>query len=161
MSSLRRIPLLVVLAVLLAATGVAATFVTPPTLHTAQRPVGVYQRRINCALLHRSLECVAGRISFFNTANAARKLSVSVVSDLGRTWTGTIELAAHAGQVVQPKVVDAPASHRSKSGRVTTVAVNYASPCRSAAAAWSQMRFRATRRCRASLKVSRVGTRGL
>jgi hypothetical protein len=66
-----------------------------------------------------------GRISFFNTADAARKLNVSVVSDVGKTWTGTIELAAHAGQVVQPKVLDAPVTQRSKSGRVTTVAANY------------------------------------
>ena len=66
-----------------------------------------------------------GRISFFNTASASRTLSVSVVSNLGTTWSGTVELAAHAGQIVQPRLVDAPATHRTKSGHVSTVTTSY------------------------------------
>jgi hypothetical protein len=126
MSSLRRIPLLVVLAVLLAVTGVATTLHHPTNPSTLPNGLSVSVNAESTALYCTGLSSgSAGRVSFFNTANAARSLNVSVVSDLGRTWTGTIELAAHAGEVVQPKEVDAPVTHRSKSGHVTTVAVNY------------------------------------
>jgi Family of unknown function (DUF5719) len=126
MSSLRRIPLLVVLAVLLAGTGVATTLHHPTNPSTLPNGLSVSLNAESTALYCTGLSSASsGRVSFFNTANSARSLSVSVVSDVGRTWTGTIELAAHAGQVVQPSVVDAPVTHRSKSGRVTTVAVSY------------------------------------
>jgi hypothetical protein len=126
MSSWRRIPLLAVLALLLAVTGVATTLRHPTNPSVLPNGLSVAVNAESTALYCTGLSSASpGRISFFNTANSTRRLSVSVVSDLGRTWTGTIELAAHAGQVVQPKDVDAPVTHRSKSGRVTTVAVNY------------------------------------
>lgn len=126
MSSLRRVPLLAVLTVLLAATGVATT------LHHAANPsalpngLSVASSAESTALYCTGLSSASpGRISFFNTASAPRSLSVTVVSDRGKTWSGTVELAAHAGQVVQPRIVDAPATHRSKAGRVTTAPVSY------------------------------------
>jgi hypothetical protein len=126
MSSLRRVPLLVVLAILLVATGVATTLHHPINPSTLPNGLSASSSAESTALYCTGLSSSSpGRISFFNTANTARSLNVSVVSDLGKSWTGTIELAAHAGQVVQPKVVDAPVTHRSKSGRITTVAVNY------------------------------------
>ncbi len=126
MSSLRRVPLLVVLAALLAATGVA-TLHHPTNPSSLPNGLSASMNAESTALYCTGLSSASpGRISFFNTANAARSLSVVVVSDLGTKWSGTIELAAHAGQVVQPRVVDAPATHSSKSGRVTTVAVSYA-----------------------------------
>jgi hypothetical protein len=118
--------LLAVLALLLAATGVVTTLHHPTNPSTLPNGLSASRNAESTALYCTGLSSASpGRISFFNTANTARSLSVSVVSDLGKSWTGTIELAAHAGQVVQPKVVDAPVTHRSKSGRVTTVAVNY------------------------------------
>ena len=127
MSSRRRVPLLVVLAVLLAVTGVATTLRHPTNPSVLPNGLAVSLNAESTALYCTGLSSASpGRVSFFNTANAARRLSVSVVSDLGTSWSGTIELAAHAGQVVQPKVLDAPATHRSKSGHVTSVAVNYA-----------------------------------
>jgi hypothetical protein len=126
MSSRRRVPLLAVLAVLLAVTGVATTLRHPTNPSALPNGLSVAVNAESTALYCTGLSSASpGRISFFNTASSTRRLNVSVVSDLGRTWTGTIELAAHAGQVVQPKDVDAPLTHHSKSGRVTTVAVNY------------------------------------
>jgi Family of unknown function (DUF5719) len=126
MSSLRRIPLLVVLAVLLVVTGVATTLHHPTNPSSLPNGLSTSLSAESTALYCTGLSSASpGRISYFNTANSTRRLSVTVVSDLGKTWTGTIELAAHAGQVVQPRDVDAPTTHRSKSGRVTTVAVNY------------------------------------
>ena len=126
MSSSRRSPLFVVLALVLVIVGLLTSLAKTPNSSTLPGGLGAATNAESTALYCTGLSSASpGRVSFFNTANTARSLTVTVVSDVGRTWTGTIELAAHAGQVVQPSVVDAPVTHRSKSGRVTTVAVNY------------------------------------
>jgi hypothetical protein len=126
MSSLRRVPLLVVLAILLAATGFATTLRHPTNPSELPNGLSVSINSESTALYCTGLSSASpGRISFFNTANASRSLSVSVVSNLGTTWSGTVELASHAGQIVQPRLVDAPATRRTKSGHVSTVTTNY------------------------------------
>jgi hypothetical protein len=47
-----------------------------------------------------------GRVTFYNTSGASRRLSVSVVSDKGHTFTSSIELAAHTSQSVEPSLVE-------------------------------------------------------
>jgi hypothetical protein len=127
MSSARRFPLLVVLALGVAATGFATTLHHPT--NPSELPGGL-RTSVNAestALYCTGLSSAApGRVSFFNTADVARSLGVTVVSNLGATWSGTIELGAHAGQIVVPTKVDAPAVHRTKSGHATTAVVSYA-----------------------------------
>jgi hypothetical protein len=126
MSSLRRVPLLVVLAILLAATGFATTLRHPTNPSTLPNGLSVSINAESTALYCTGLSSASpGRISFFNTADAARTANVSVVSNLGTSWKGTVELAAHEGQIVQPRLVDASATHRTKSGRVTAVTSSY------------------------------------
>ncbi|MGH3733768.1 MAG: DUF5719 family protein [Acidimicrobiales bacterium] len=126
MNSLRRVPLLVVLAVLLAVAGVATTLRHPSNPSQLPSGLSVSINAESTAVYCTGLSSTsAGRISFFNAANAPRSLSISVVSSLGKTWSGTVELAAHTGQSIQPGVVDAPIVRHTKSGRVSTVAESY------------------------------------
>ena len=98
MSKRRRLPLLTVAAVVLVATG----FVTSlrHATNPSQLPSGL---KVSLNAESTALYCTGissahgapGRVSFYNTASASRSLSVSVVSDKGNTWQGSIELAAH------------------------------------------------------------------
>jgi hypothetical protein len=47
-----------------------------------------------------------GRVAFYNSSSATRRLSVSVVSDTGHVFTTSIELAGHANQAIDPSAVD-------------------------------------------------------
>ena len=113
MSRRRRLPLLLVAAVVLVATGFV-TSLRHPT-NPSELPSGL---KVSLNAESTALYCTGissangapGRVSFYNTASASRSLSVSVVSDKGNTWQGSIELAAHGLQSLQPSVVDKSAA---------------------------------------------------
>jgi hypothetical protein len=123
----RRVPLVAVLAVLVALVGYLASSSTPTNPNSLQTGLGVTTNAESTALYCTGLTSGAsGRVSFFNTAGDPRTLSVSVVSSSGSRWSGTLELGAHQGQIVVPRTVDPPARVKTKSGHVSTPAVTYA-----------------------------------
>ncbi|MHB8379904.1 MAG: DUF5719 family protein [Acidimicrobiales bacterium] len=119
MFKLRRVPILLVVLMILVATGVVTSLRHP--VNSSQLPNGL---AVSLDAESTALYCTGvsnasgapGRVTFFNTTSASRSLSVSVVSDQGRTYRGTIELSAHAAQSIEPSVVD-------KSARGATYAV--------------------------------------
>lgn len=127
MKSSRRFPWLGVLALIVALVGFATTRSTPSNPTALPSGLATSINAESTALYCTGLTSSApGRVSYFNTADVARSVSVSVVSSSGRTWSGTLELAAHGGQIVEPRVVDPPLKSRAKSGAVTTPSVTYA-----------------------------------
>jgi hypothetical protein len=127
MNRSRRFPWLAVLALIVALVGYATTRSTPSNPTTLPSGLATSINAESTALYCTGLTSTApGRVSFFNTADAARSVSVSVVSSSGKIWNGTLELAAHGGQIVEPRVVDPPTKLRAKPGRVTTTSVTYA-----------------------------------
>ncbi|MGC2168504.1 MAG: DUF5719 family protein [Acidimicrobiales bacterium] len=127
MKTSRRFPWLAVLALIVALVGFATTRSTPHNPSALPSGLATSINAESTALYCTGLTSDApGRVSFFNTASLARSVSVSVVSSSGRTWSGTLELAAHGGQIVEPRVVDPPTASRAKSGKVTTASVTYA-----------------------------------
>ncbi len=109
MSRTRRLPVLVAVAVVLAATGVAVTLTHPKNPSGSPSGLSVAINTESSALYCTGLSNgpgPAGRVDFYNTANGPRNLSVSVVSSLGTTWSGALELGAHQGQFIQPSVLD-------------------------------------------------------
>ncbi len=109
MSSARRGPLLLVVVVVLAATGVVTSLrhaVNPSTLPSG---LTVSSSAESSALYCTGLSDAPGRpgqVTFYNTTASPRSLSVSVVSSRGVSWTGSIEIAAHDLKSVYPSVVD-------------------------------------------------------
>ncbi|HUY16485.1 MAG TPA: DUF5719 family protein [Acidimicrobiales bacterium] len=109
MFKLRRVPLLLVVLVVLGATGVVTSLHHP--VNPSELPSGL---SVSLDAESTALYCTGvssasgapGRVTFFNTSSASRSLSVSVVSDRGATYHGSIELAAHAAQSIEPGVVD-------------------------------------------------------
>lgn len=109
MRKARRLPLLVVLLVVLVVTGAVMTL--RPSTNPSHLPSGlaVSMNAESTALYCTGLSSGAGRpgrVTFYNTASVSRRLSVSVVSDKGNTYTSSIELAGHAAQSIEPSVVD-------------------------------------------------------
>jgi hypothetical protein len=100
-------------AVVLVATGVLTSLhaaTNPSTL-----PSGLTQsmNAESTALYCTGLSSTAGapgRVTFYNTSPQSRSLSLSVVSDTGKTYSSSIELAAHGAQSIQPGVLDSGAS---------------------------------------------------
>ena len=96
--------MLVVVAVILAVTGYATTRapVNPSALPSG---LAVSMNAESTALYCTGLASTPGapgRVIFYNTASVARHLTVSVVSNEGRTATSTIELAGHASESLVP-----------------------------------------------------------
>jgi hypothetical protein len=109
MSRRRRSPVLLVVAVAIAASGVALTLTHPKNPAAAPSGLSVTINAESTALYCTGLSNgpgALGRISFFNTSNGPRDLSVSVVSSRGTTWSGALELGAHQSQVIEPSAVD-------------------------------------------------------
>jgi hypothetical protein len=122
MMASRRFPWLAVLALIVALVGFATTRSTPRNPTALPTGLATSINAESTALYCTGLSNAGpGRVSFFNTADVARRLSVSVVSSDGRTWSGTVDLAAHGGQIVDPRAVDPPTKSRAKSGKVTKV----------------------------------------
>jgi hypothetical protein len=110
MSKRRRLPVLVVIVALLAATGVALSVTHPKNPSGSPSGLSVTIDTESSALYCTGLSNgpgAPGRVDFYNTASGPRNLSVSVVSSLGTTWSGALELGAHQGQFIEPSVLDA------------------------------------------------------
>jgi hypothetical protein len=109
MSKLRHFPLLLVVVVVLVATGVATSLNHPANPSVLPSGLTVSLNAESTALYCTGLSNVSGppgRVTFYNTASSSRSLSVSVVSNRGNTYHGSIELAAHAAQSIEPSVID-------------------------------------------------------
>jgi hypothetical protein len=121
MFRLHRVPLFLVVLVLVVAGGVVTTL--RHSVNPSELPSGL---TVSLDAESTALYCTGvsnasgapGRVTFFNTSSASRSLSVSVVSDKGNAYHGSIELAAHAAQSVEPSVVD-----KSAAGATYAVAV--------------------------------------
>lgn len=101
----RRIPVLVVVAVVLAVTGYATTRRPPVNPTALPSGLAVSMNAESTALYCTGLTSSPGapaRVIFYNTASVARHLAVSVVSNDGRTATSTLELAGHASESLVP-----------------------------------------------------------
>jgi hypothetical protein len=110
MNSLRRIPLLAILVVVLVATGLVTTL--HHTRNPSQLPSGL---SVSVNAESTALYCTGissgpapGHVSFFNTASETRSLSVSVVSNLGQLWSGTVVLPAHGSKALVLANLDKP-----------------------------------------------------
>ena len=107
----RRVPLLLVVVVVLAATGVATSLRHASNPSNLPSGLAVSSSAESTALYCTGLSYVAGaprpgRVAFYNTTATPRSVSVSVISSRGTTWTGAIEIAAHDFRTVYPSVVD-------------------------------------------------------
>lgn len=107
----RRVPLLLVVLVVLAATGVATSLRHPSNPSSLPSGLEVSSGAESTALYCTGLAYVAGaprpgRVAFYNTTASPRSLSVTVTSSSGATWTGAVEIAAHDMRTVYPSVVD-------------------------------------------------------
>jgi hypothetical protein len=100
---------LVVVVVVLAATGVVTSLrhaVNPSVLPSGfQVSLDAESTALYCTGLSNSTG-TPGRVTFYNTAAASRNLNVSVVSNKGNTWHGSLELGAHGAQSIEPSVLD-------------------------------------------------------
>ncbi|MGA7834301.1 MAG: DUF5719 family protein [Acidimicrobiales bacterium] len=110
MSSLRRIPVLVILVIALVGTGLATTLHHPTNPSALPSGLSVSVNAESTALYCTGLSSGpgAGEVSFYNTANSSRTLHVNVVSSRGKTWSGTLTLAAHASGNLVPGTLDRP-----------------------------------------------------
>jgi hypothetical protein len=104
-----RVPLFVVVLVVLVTTGVVTSL--QRATNPSQLPSGlaVTMNAESTALYCTGLSVHAGRpgrVTFYNTSTASRRLSVSVVSNTGHTFNSSIELAGHGMQSIEPSVVD-------------------------------------------------------
>ncbi|HVA52803.1 MAG TPA: DUF5719 family protein [Acidimicrobiales bacterium] len=106
---MRRVPLLLVVLVLVAATGVVVSLRHPTNPSDLPSGLTVSSNAESTALYCTGISSARGapgRVTFFNTSSSSRSLSVSVVSDKGNTYQGSIELAGHSAQSIEPSVVD-------------------------------------------------------
>lgn len=109
MPKARRLPLFVAVALALGATGVVTSLQSASNPSRLPSGLAVSMNAESTALYCTGISAHPGRhgrVTFYNTSTASRRLSVSVVSDTGHTFTGSIELAGHASQSIEPSVVD-------------------------------------------------------
>ncbi|HEY5267143.1 MAG TPA: DUF5719 family protein [Acidimicrobiales bacterium] len=109
MAKTRRFPLLLVVTVVLVATGALTSLRTssnPSTLPSGlTQSLDAESTALYCTGLA-STTGAAGRVTFYNTSSASRNLSLNIVSETGKTYSSSIELAAHESQAIQPSVLD-------------------------------------------------------
>jgi hypothetical protein len=120
----RRRPLLLVVVVVLLATGLAVTFTHPKNPSVLPSGLAVSMNAESTALYCTGLSDVGprpGRVTFYNTASGPRHLTVSIVSNLGATWSGSIELATHGVQSLEPSALVTSA----KSAKATAPLTSY------------------------------------
>lgn len=109
MAKSRRRPLLVFVVGVLLAAGLVTSFTHER--NPSQLPSGL---AVSINAESTALYCTGlsnggprpGRVSFYNTSSGPRHLSISVFSDKGTQWSGSIELAPHALQSIEPSVLD-------------------------------------------------------
>lgn len=106
MKSLRRIPLLLVLAVALVATGVTTTLIktsNPSSLSNGLNSTSeVESSALFCTGLSSSAGGFAGHVTYLNTSASTRTVVVKVVADTGHSATTTLTLKPYASQTVNP-----------------------------------------------------------
>lgn len=110
MSRRRRSPILLVVVALVAAAGVALSVTHPKNPAAPASGLSVTIDAESTALYCTGLSNgpgAPGRVTFYNTANGPRNLSVNVVSSRGTSWSGAVELGAHQAQSIEPSVLDA------------------------------------------------------
>jgi hypothetical protein len=108
MVSARRIPLLIVLAVALVATGLLTSWRHASNPSSLPSGLSISLDAESTALYCTGLSSQTGsadRVVFVNTSDASRALRVSIVSDKGATWSGSLELAAYASQSLSPSTL--------------------------------------------------------
>jgi Family of unknown function (DUF5719) len=109
MTESRRLPLLLAVIVVLAATGVATSLTHPTNPSVLPSGLAVSINAESTALYCTGLSNVGprpGRVTFYNSASGPRHLSVSVVSDHGATWFGSVEVPSHGVQSIEPSLLD-------------------------------------------------------
>ena len=109
----RRRPLLVVVVGVLLAAGLATTLTHPHNPSVLPSGLAASLNAESTALYCTGLSSGGprpGRVTFYNTSNGPRHLGISVYSDNGRQWDGSIELASHGLQSIEPSVLDASAT---------------------------------------------------
>ncbi|HET8990865.1 MAG TPA: DUF5719 family protein [Acidimicrobiales bacterium] len=105
---MRRGPLLIACAVVLAAVGVAVTLrpAHNPSAYPGGGAVAPQSTALYCTGLpgdaHRP-----GRVTFLNTAASARSLEIEVVADTGHVASRSVTLAAHTRYALQPTSLEA------------------------------------------------------
>lgn len=107
MASARRVPLLLVAALALVATGLGTHYATSSNPSVLPSGLGVTMNAESTALYCTGLASAThpGRVDFYNSASASRSLEVTIVSDRGDTYVTTLELAAHASASLVPSAL--------------------------------------------------------
>ncbi len=102
-----RAPLLVVLAVALAASATISALDkqsnTPPSSGSLTSSKNAESTALYCTGLSDARHHAPGRVTFVNTSNSKRSLDVQVVSNTASRASKTIELAAHSSLSIQPQ----------------------------------------------------------
>ncbi len=104
-----RVPLLTLLALVLASVGFVSSLSTPPNPSSLPSGLVVSSQAESTALYCTGLSSVrdgvAGRVIFLNTTAFSRTVTVHVVSDTAKAWSKRFAIAAHASQAVLPVAV--------------------------------------------------------
>jgi hypothetical protein len=104
-----RTPLLVVLGAALVGVGLLSSITTtanPSTLPSGFSTVGaVESAALYCTGLTSAKGGAPGHVTFLNTTNSSKSLSVNVVSDTGKTYSTTMKIAPLASQSIDPSAV--------------------------------------------------------
>ena len=106
MSSSRRRPLLVVLALVLVVVGLISSLAKTPNSSTLPGGLGVATNAESTALyctgLSGDVGPFEGHVIFLNTTNAVRLVQVQVVNDLGQRASIKVDVSPHGTQLVSP-----------------------------------------------------------
>ena len=108
MSSARR-PLLAVLAAALLGVGVASSVSTTPnpsSLPNGFSTIGVVESAaLYCTGLSSPQGAAAGHVSFLNTSDSPKSLTLNVVSDVGKSYSTQMTIAPFASRSIDPSAV--------------------------------------------------------
>ena len=106
MSRRRRFPLLPVLALVLAGTGVVGTLERPsnPSFQPSALSAGnkVESTALYCTGLTSAKYGAVGRVTLINTTGESRGVTVSASSNTGQHWTTELHVARYSSQVIRP-----------------------------------------------------------
>jgi hypothetical protein len=105
MSSSRRTPLLMILALTLIGVGLVSSLTkatNPSATPGGLGAVNAESTALYCTGLSGDVGPLEGHVVFLNTTNATRSLAVQVVNDLGQRANTTVHLSAYATALVSP-----------------------------------------------------------